>query len=358
MARRTPPKTHAAPQLKLWNSRPWAAYVLGHDAIALELWWVVFIQAPGEDYRADENVLLCLDLLKQALTELVGETEVSVSAEISRMLAELRSHFVESAGVARSNVASVLPIPWNGEPPCVYERGQLLRLVDRVLSPTNELKVWFRLGEAVGFAQLQLHREAGRLLQLDDLELCEQDRREIKSLLDGVKHTASIVASSDQPTVALIAKLAKLRTSGTADSACRSLERIVVRQALGLPARTQLDNLLMVVDTRLRDQLRDLQVEVERSQASQRQKPGRPTSATGWTAEEEARNKWIYKKHMNGTPYKAIIKELNSLITAGKKWGPIGSIPGITKASDAFAERMGLPQARKRKGGRPKKTLD
>ena len=75
---------------------------------------------------------------------------------------------------------------------------------------------------------------------------------------------------------------------------------------------------------------------------------------TGWTADDDVRNKWIYNQDRCGTPYKAIIAEIGRKIGTGKKWDVITSIEGITKASQAYAKRKGLQPAPKRHPGRPK----
>ena len=311
MARSSPPPAHTASPSDLWNSRPWAAYVLGHDAVAIELWWIVFIEVPGEEYNAEDSVPLCLDELQHTLVELVGEIKPAVSAEIQRRLGVVRTGFSGSIARTRSNSDSYLPVRWRRKAPFREERQQLLRLVDRALASANDLRPWFRLGRAVGQARLELHRGIETDLQSNDRDARQHTAASIKRLVNKIKAAASALAADAKSTIPIAGQLARLKPFTSTESTRRSFKRLVgSKNEPRLPGWPLLDNLLMNVNDRLRDQLKKLLV-VEESQQDSR-KPAAPQSQsrTGWTADHESRNRWIYNQDRRGTPYKAIIADL------------------------------------------------
>ena len=76
---------------------------------------------------------------------------------------------------------------------------------------------------------------------------------------------------------------------------------------------------------------------------------------TGWDQESEQRNKWLYEQCNANVPYQTIIIELKAKASR-KQWNPIESVPGIKRAAEAYAKRMGLPLPPTRTPGRPAGT--
>ena len=64
----------------------------------------------------------------------------------------------------------------------------------------------------------------------------------------------------------------------------------------------------------------------------------------------ERRDKWIYHECMKSTPYQTIAIRLKK---KPKNWPRIGSVNGIKRAAERYAERHSLPKPPARQAGRP-----
>lgn len=74
---------------------------------------------------------------------------------------------------------------------------------------------------------------------------------------------------------------------------------------------------------------------------------------TGWDAETEARNRWIYEECCAGTRYSAIIRQLPQ---QSSEWELINTPQGIRDAAQAYATRHRLQPPARRHRGRPPRT--
>jgi hypothetical protein len=333
-----------------WHSRPWAAYVLGHEAVALELWWAVFIQVPGEEYEAQDGVPFCLDVMRQAVSELAGEIDVGMSTEISKVLAQLSRGFSRWAKsdlpLSHSRRSWYPPVPFD------QKRQLLLRLANRALPPSTNLRGWFDLGHAVGRARLHLYRGTDYERRNDDRET--RQSRDSRGLINDVIHAALTLSKLDRGSIPIAKTLASFKKVASVESACRSLKRLVgYHDKPSIPGWPLLDSLLATLDSRLREQLRVWNVlDIQRQTSRKRQAKQEPPR-TGWAKDVQARNKWIYDQVMRGTGYKNIIAELRRRSATKGGWQAISSIAGVKKAAVAYAERMKLDVPPKRRAGRP-----
>ena len=78
-----------------------------------------------------------------------------------------------------------------------------------------------------------------------------------------------------------------------------------------------------------------------------------PTRAPQWDKTTEARNKWVYEKCRDVTPYKQIIAALKTR----PAWDNLNSAAAVKRAANAYAQRNSLPPIPRRQNGRPKKKV-